>query len=65
MSSPEFKPWWTKVNEYLAFQEKQQFTQGANGLNPNLRHDVLMGMLSAGYMNDKFERPQSHTGKKN
>jgi hypothetical protein len=64
MSSPEFKPWWTKVNQYLAFQEIQEFTQGANGLNPNLRHDVLMGMLSSGYINDKFERPQSHTGKK-
>jgi hypothetical protein len=23
-----------------------------------------MGMLSSGYINDKFERPQSHTGKK-
>lgn len=64
MSSPEFKPWWTKVNDYLALEEKQQFLQGANGIRPNLRHDVLMGMLSAGYINNKFEKPQSFTGKK-
>jgi hypothetical protein len=64
MSSPEFKPWWTKVNQYLDFQERTEFVQGAKGLNPNLPHDILMGMLSTGYINNKFEKPQSHTGKK-
>lgn len=64
MSSPVFTPWWKKVNDYLSFEERQEFLQGANGLRPNLAQDILLGNLSAGYVNNKFEKPQSHTGTK-
>jgi hypothetical protein len=63
MSSQEFQPWWKKVNDYLSFEERQEFLRGAGGFKPNLAQDVLMGMLSSGYVNNKFEKPQSHTGK--
>jgi hypothetical protein len=63
MSSPKFTPWWKKVNDYLSFEERKEFVQGANGLRPNLPTDVLMGLLSSGYVNNKFEKPQSYTGK--
>ena len=63
MSSP-FKPWWEKVNDYMSFQERQEFLRGAGGYMPNAQHDILMGVLKAGYVNNTFEKPQSHTGKK-
>jgi len=65
MSSQDFTPWWKKVNNYLSFEERQEFLRGASGYKPNLPLDVLVGMLSSGYVNNKFEKPQSHTGKQN
>jgi hypothetical protein len=63
MSSPKNMPWWEKVNDYLSFEERKEFTQGANGLRPNLPLNVLMGQLSSGYINNKFEKPQPYTGR--
>jgi hypothetical protein len=63
MSSPKFQPWWKKVNDYLSFEEREEFLRGAGGYRPNLPLDVLMGMISSGYVNNKFGKPQSHTGK--
>jgi hypothetical protein len=63
MSSQDFTPWWKKVNNYLSFEERQEFLRGASGYRPTLPLDVLVGMLSSGYVNNKFEKPQSHTGK--
>lgn len=65
MSSQDFTPWWKKVNTYLSFEERKEFTQGANGLQPNLPLNVMMGMLSSGYVNSSFEKPQSFTGRRN
>lgn len=64
MSSQDFRPWWEKVNSYLSFDERKEFERGAIGLRPNNSFEVIMGMLKAGYVNNKFEKPQSHTGKK-
>lgn len=64
MSSQDSKPWWEKVNDYLQFDERQEFVRGARSLRPNNSFEVIMGMLKSGYVNDKFEKPQSHTGKK-
>jgi hypothetical protein len=64
MSSPDFKPWWERVNEYLSFDEREEFERGAMGFRPNNQFEVVIGMLKAGYVNKKFEKPQSHTGKK-
>ena len=63
MSSPEFQPWWEKVNDFLSFEERQEFLRGASGYRPNNQQEVLFGMLKKGYVNNKFEKPQSHTGK--
>jgi hypothetical protein len=63
MSSQDFTPWWKRVNDYISFEERKEFTQGANGLRPNLPLNVMMGMLSSGYVNDSFEKPRSYTGK--
>lgn len=65
MYSPKFTPWWKNVNDYLSFDERKEFAQGAGGLRPNLPLDVMMGVLNAGYVNNKFEKPQSHSGKSN
>lgn len=64
MSSPEFTPWWKKVNDYLSFEERKEFTQGANGIRPNQPLEAMMGMLSTGYVNNKFEKPQPYTGRR-
>lgn len=64
MSPKDFTPWWKEVNSFLSFEERREFTQGANGIRPNLPLDVMMGMLSSGYVNNSFEKPQSYTGKK-
>jgi hypothetical protein len=64
MSSPEFKPWWNRVNEYLNFQEIEEFKKGVSGYRPNNAQETLIGMLSAGYVRNSFETPKSHTGKK-
>jgi hypothetical protein len=64
MSSPEFAPWWKKVNDYLQFEERQEFLRGVGGYRPNNKQEAMMGMLSAGYVNNKFEKPQPFTGKK-
>ena len=63
MSSNSFTPWWKKVNDYLSFEEREEFLRGAGGYKPNLAQDILVGMLSSGYVNNKFKKPQSHTGK--
>ena len=65
MSSPKFTPWWEKVNDFNSIEERKEFTQGANGLRPNLPIDIMMGVLSAGYVNNKFEKPLPYTGKSN
>jgi hypothetical protein len=64
MSSQKFNPWWKKVNDYLSFEERQEFKKGVSGYRPNNSQEVLLGMLSSGYVNNKFEKPQSHSGKK-
>lgn len=64
MSSQDFNPWWKKVNNYLNFQEIEEFKKGISGYRPNNSMETLFGMLSSGYVNNKFEKPQSHTGKK-
>jgi hypothetical protein len=65
MSAQDFKPWWDRVNEYLAFDELSEFQRGAGGYRPNNRQEALVAMLSAGYVRKQtFEQPKSHTGKK-
>jgi hypothetical protein len=64
MSSKDFKPWWEKVNNYLEFQERDEFVVGVSGYRPNNKQEALMGLLLAGYVNNKFEKPEAHTGKK-
>jgi hypothetical protein len=64
MSSQDSKPWWEKVNNYLSFNEREEFLRGVGGFRPNNPFEVMMGMLNSGYVNNKFEKPQSHTGKK-
>lgn len=64
MFSSNFKPWWERANEYLSFDERQEFIRGAGGFRPNNPQEVILGMLRAGYVNNKFEKPQSYTGKK-
>ena len=64
MSSPEFTPWWKRVNDFLSFSEVTEFKKGISGYRPNNAQEALMGMLSSGYVNNKFEKPQPHTGKK-
>lgn len=62
MSSQDFTPWWKRVNHYLSFEERKEFAQGALGTKPNLPLNIMMGMLSSGYVNNSFEKPQSFTG---
>jgi hypothetical protein len=64
MFPQKFDPWWKKVNSYLNYQEIEEFKRGVSGYRPNNAQETLLGMLSAGYVNNKFEKPQSHTGKK-
>lgn len=64
MSSSNFKPWWERANEYLSFDERKEFIRGYKGYRPNNPTEVILGLLSAGYVRNKFEKPQSHTGKK-
>jgi hypothetical protein len=63
MTSPEFTPWWEKPNEFLRFDEREEFRQGIKGVRPNIRQEMLFNMISAGYVNNKFEKPESYTGK--
>ena len=60
----QFQPWWERVNDFYSFEERQEFLRGAGGYMPNAPQQILLGALKAGYVNNKFEKPQSHTGKK-
>jgi hypothetical protein len=64
MSPKDFTPWWKEVNNFLSFEERKEFTQGSNGIRPNLPLDVMIGVLSSGYVKNSFEKPQSYTGKR-
>ena len=59
MSDQNFNPWWKHVNDYLQFEERQEFLRGAMGYRPNNKQDAMFGLLLAGYTNQKFEIPKS------
>jgi hypothetical protein len=59
MSDQNFNPWWKHVNDYLQFEERQEFLRGAMGYRPNNKQDAMLGMLLAGYTNQKFEIPKA------
>lgn len=59
MSEKDFSPWWNKVNNYQNFDERQEFLRGAMGYRPNNRHEAMMAMYAAGYVNQKFNIPKS------
>lgn len=63
MSSPDFKPWWEKPNDFLVFEERENFLQGVKGYRPNSRQEAMFSMINAGYVRNKFEKPESYTGK--
>lgn len=64
MSNNDFKPWWEKVNEFLEFEERDEFLRGATAYRPNLRQDIMFSMMSQGYVRNKFDKPEPYTGKK-
>lgn len=59
MSDQKFNPWWKRVNEYLQFEEKEEFLRGAMGYRPNNKQEAMLGLLLAGYVNQKFDIPKS------
>ena len=59
MSDQNFNPWWKRVNEYLQFEEKDEFLRGAMGYRPNNKQEAMLGLLLAGYTNQKFDIPKS------
>lgn len=63
MSSQDFRPWWEKPNEFIRFDERGEFLQGVQGVRPNIRQEAMFGMITAGYVRNTFEKPESYTGK--
>jgi hypothetical protein len=63
MNAKDFKPWWDRVNEYQNFDERKEFIIGATGYRVNNRHDEIVALYAAGYVNGKFAQPKS-LGKK-
>jgi hypothetical protein len=61
--SSNFNPWWKRVNDYLLFQEKEEFLRGVGGYRPNNRQEAMFGQLVSGYVRNQFQQPKSHTGK--
>lgn len=59
MSDQNFNPWWKRVNEYLQFEDKDEFLRGAMGYRPNNTQEAMLGLLLAGYTNQKFDIPKS------
>lgn len=64
MRSADFKPWWEKVNAFQNFEERQEFLRGLQGYRPANSQDIMLGMISSGYVRNKFEKPNPHTGEK-
>lgn len=64
MRPVDFKPWWERVNEYLSFDEREEFIRGATAYRPSQEMDIIMGMIKAGYVRKAPETPQPYTGKK-
>ena len=62
--SSNYSPWYKKVNDYLDFEEREQFLRGAFGFRPNIKFEAIMSNLSSGYVNNKFEKAQP-IGKRN
>lgn len=63
MFSRESSPWWERVNDYLQFDERDEFIRGALGFRPNNKQEIIVGMLTAGYVRNTFAKPEAHTGK--
>jgi len=59
MSDQNFNPWWKHVNDYLQFEERQEFLRGAMGYRPNNKQEAMLSLLLAGYTNQKFDIPKS------
>ena len=64
MSEKNFNPWWKHVNDYLQFEDREEFLRGAMGYRPNNKQEAMLGLLLAGYTNQKFDIPKS-LGSKN
>ena len=59
MSDKDFNPWWKKPNEFLKFDERDEFVRGAMGYRPNNQQEAMVGLLVAGYVNKKFDIPKA------
>jgi hypothetical protein len=59
MSEKNFNPWWKHVNDYLQFEDREEFLRGAMGYRPNNKQEAMLGLLLAGYVNQKFDIPKS------
>jgi hypothetical protein len=59
MSEKNFNPWWKHVNDYLQFEDREEFLRGAMGYRPNNKQEAMLGLLLAGYTNQKFDIPKS------
>jgi hypothetical protein len=64
MLNTDWKPWWEKPNEFLLFNEQQNFVQGAVVYNPANRQNIMMSMINSGYVNSNFAKVNPYTGKK-
>lgn len=64
MRPSDSKPWWEKVNDYLSFEERDEFLRGASAYRPSQEMDIIIGMMKAGYVKKAPQTPQSYTGKK-
>lgn len=60
----ELTPWWDRVNDYYLFDERNEFARGAIAYRPNNQQDMMLALISAGYVNNIFAAPKSHTGKR-
>jgi hypothetical protein len=59
MPNANWKPWWDKPNDYLIFEDREEFIRGALGYKPNNKQNMMVALLSAGYVNGKFAQSQS------
>lgn len=60
----KFNPWWKRVNDYLVFQEKEEFLRGAAAYRPNNRQEAMFSQIISGYVRNVHQQPKSHSGKK-
>jgi hypothetical protein len=55
----DVKPWWERVNDYYLFEERENFTRGALGYQPNNKQEEMFAQLMAGNINRKHSIPKS------